>query len=119
MGTKGRKLTKEEREAEIEKQRGALKEMELDLKKNEKTVHREAHKASVRDRFAYEDNNLGGFKRMFPDSLSRYDDFDKAGASISRDTASLKQRKEEAQAEAREREKKRKEKRISNPFSDE
>ena len=56
---------------------------------------------------------------MFPDSLSRYDDFEKAGASISRDTASLKQRKEEAQAEAREREKKRKEKRISNPFSDE
>ena len=57
--TKGRKLTKEEREAEIEKQRGALKEMERDRKKNEKTVHREAHKAAVRDRFAYEDNNLG------------------------------------------------------------
>ena len=57
--TKGRKLTKEEREAEIEKQRGALKDMERDRKKNEKTVQREAHMTAVRERFAYEDNNLG------------------------------------------------------------
>ena len=60
----------------------------------------------------------GGFRRMFPDSLNRYDDFEKAGQSLSRDTASLKQRKEDAQAEANKR-KEKKLKKQSNPYSDE
>ena len=55
---------------------------------------------------------------MFPDSLNRYDDFEKAGHNLSRDTASLKQRKEETQAEASKRREKKLEKQ-SNPYSDE
>ena len=64
----GRKLTKEEREAEIEKQRSHLKEMERDRKKNEKSEQREAHMAAVRAQLKYEDEHLG--ERVFEGTLS-------------------------------------------------
>merc|ERR1712166_425283 len=111
----GRKLSKEEREVENDKQRSNLLEMERDRKKNEKSVQREAQKATVQAQFAYEDSHLGGFKRMFPDSLHRYDDFEKASTNISRDTASMNQQKEES----KKRKEEAKKQKLLNPSNDE
>merc|ERR1712166_782755 len=111
----GRKLSKEEREVGNDKQRSNLLEMERDRKKNEKSVQREAQKATVQAQFAYEDSHLGGFKRMFPDSLHRYDDFEKASTNISRDTASMNQQKEES----KKRKEEAKKQKLLNPSNDE
>ena len=62
----------------------------------------------------YEDLHLGNFIRIYPDQDNKYAEFAKVGAAIQRDTASLKQRPEEA-----DRDKKRRAGRGSGRFSDE
>ena len=76
-GVGGRKLTKEEREAEVEKHRHVLKEMERDRKRAAKMETKEARSQAVRDRMAYEDAHLGGFVRIFPDKANSYAEFEK------------------------------------------